>query len=78
MLGSDAVPEYAGKPQGDADFNGAKYYVVSIATGKVNSAKYEGGKKLKFASLCFAHFVALLGFPKLFQGFGKQKPSGDH
>ena len=32
LLGSNTVPQDAGKPEGDADFDGAKYYVMGIAT----------------------------------------------
>ena len=42
MFGSYAVPEYTGEPEGDADFDGAEYYVMRVATCQVYS-----GKKMK-------------------------------
>ena len=37
MFGAYAVPEYTWKPEGDANFDGAEYYIMRVATCQVYS-----------------------------------------
>ena len=39
LFGAYAVPEYTGKPEGDANFDGAEYYIMRVATCQVYSEK---------------------------------------